>query len=79
MDIKLSDKEILEAINPTTAISRRSNTGGSSLATMQKSIERARNEIKNHESWIKSKQEKIYKAYNKTDKLVRKTINSKVS
>ncbi|OGE26411.1 argininosuccinate lyase [Candidatus Daviesbacteria bacterium RIFCSPHIGHO2_02_FULL_39_12] len=79
LDIKLSDKEILEAINPTTAISRRSNTGGSSLATMQKSIERARNEIKNHESWIKSKQEKIYKAYNKTDKLVRKTINSKVS
>src|SRR3989338_3319328 len=75
LDIKLSDKEILEAINPTTAISRRNNVGGSSPTVMNKLLDEAGKNIGKQLSRIQQKQTIIKNASQETDRLVKEVIS----
>ncbi len=73
--IKLTDKEIAQALDPQLVIAKRNNAGGSSKASMDKLLEDAEKKIKKQQSWIQEKQSIIKNARQKTDKLVAEVIS----
>lgn len=77
LEIKLTDKEIVQALDPRLVIAKRTNVGGSSEAAMAKMLEDAEENIKKQESWIQSKQKKISLAWQETNQLVKKILNTK--
>lgn len=74
--IKVSDKEINQALNPKIIIEKRQNIGGSSPKMMQKMIDEASEKIRSYKLWIKEKHQMVEKAHQKTDKLVKEIIGS---
>lgn len=77
LKIKLTDKEIAQALDPKLVITKRNNAGGSSKASMVKLIKDADKNIKKQESWIQEKQTKINSARQKTNQLVKNVIDAK--
>ncbi len=76
LEIKLTDKEIAQALDPKLVIEKRNNVGGSSEVSMNKLLEDAKNNIEKQGSWIQEKQQKINLAWQETNQLVKKILNT---
>lgn len=76
LEIKLTDKEIAQALDPKLVVSKRNNVGGSSGASMAKILTDAEKNIKKQQSWVQSKQKKIGLAWQKTNQLAKKILNT---
>lgn len=74
VNMKISNQQITQALDPKTVIEKRQNVGGASSKIMDKLLARASGQIKLEYAWIKEKQEIIKKARHKTNFLVKKII-----
>lgn len=71
IQLKISDEEITQALDPKLVIDKRKNIGGSNPVIMDKILEEAGKNIKKQSSWIRQKQTAIKDARQKTEKMVR--------
>lgn len=77
LKINLTDKEIVQALDPKIVIEKRNNAGGSSKISMLKILKNAEKNIQKQKSWVQSEQGKIDLALQRTDQLIEQILNIK--
>lgn len=76
IDLKITDQELKQLMNPKVILSKRQHIGGSGLKSMNKTMKRATNDIDRTTLWLADKQKTVFFAKKKTEDLVSKLTNS---
>lgn len=75
LEIKISDQEIKDAINPEKVIEKRKHIGGSSTKSMEISLNHARSNIKLAKNWVRGKETVITKSKDYTQDQIDKLLH----